>query len=221
MNWKITSLLLFLLTSLTGCFEIIEEIEFQSQTSGIFRYTINMSKSKENIKSAMLLDSFKGVRIPDRQLLSSRISAVRYAVKASKGISEVKLTEDFNDFIFRFECKFSSINDLNEAISKAVMTAAGLKKLPYIEFFTQNAGVFSRQSADPEKMQVAKRGKVSLPFKLPGATYTAIYRFTKEVSVSENSRYKLSKDKKAVMFRCNVEDLLSAPSLIENNIKTQ
>jgi uncharacterized protein YeeX (DUF496 family) len=51
-----------------------------------------------------------------------------------------------------------------------------------------------------------------------GASYTGIFRFQNEVAASSNSESKVAANKKAVMLKQNVLDIITNKKSIENKI---
>ena len=56
MNFK-TIFSLLLLFSFTSCFEIVEDISFKKDGSGVLKLILNLSQSKNEINTLMKLDS--------------------------------------------------------------------------------------------------------------------------------------------------------------------
>ena len=51
---------------LSACIEILDDIKFNADGSGTFKYTINLSSSKVKINSILALDSLDGKKVPSK-----------------------------------------------------------------------------------------------------------------------------------------------------------
>ena len=66
----------FILITLSSCIEIIDDISFNEDGSGTFKYNINLSSSKVKINSALALDSIDGKKVPSRLEIEAKIGDV-------------------------------------------------------------------------------------------------------------------------------------------------
>ena len=53
-----------LILLLTSCIEIIEDLKLNSDGSGTFKYSINLSQSKTKTSAILALDSLYGEKVP-------------------------------------------------------------------------------------------------------------------------------------------------------------
>lgn len=205
---------------LSSCFEIIEEIDLNSDGSGALTYTLNLSQSKTKINSIMLLDSLNGHKIPDKSLIRSKISEVLVKIKSAEGLSNVKSSQDFDNYIFTFSCNFKDAEALNKA-SEYIKESYNIKdpNLNSSDHFSYNTSskTFRRKGdykgkAEPKEMQGEEFAG------LDNAEFTAIYRFDQEVKSASNSNAKISPNNKAVMLKYKAMEVATGKKSIENTI---
>lgn len=212
-------LFLLLLPVLSGCVEIIDDLSLNSDGSGSFKYTINLSSSKVKVNSFLALDSLNGKKVPSIDDISSRADKIVDMLKARNGISNVSFSADYDNFIFKLSCDFTSLDHLQRAIREIVRSENGNKEIPELEHkwltFDENMLIRSipqitvskAKEINPEDRESLKTG-----------TYTSITRFEKEVARCENPGCVISKNKKAVMVRTDPYSLTQHPDLLDNTI---
>src|SRR4051812_29152600 len=113
---SISSLSVFLIFLLSGCFEIVEDVTIHKNGSGTFFYTINLSQSKTRIDGIMQLDSSDGYRMPQRMEIDENILKAKTTIEKSPGITNVITTSDWVNYIFTLKFDFNSVNNLNLAV---------------------------------------------------------------------------------------------------------
>ena len=108
-------LLLFivLIPFLSSCFEVIEEIAMKNDGTGDVVLTINLSQSKTKVASVMLLDSVQGYKVPSKQKIQQELNEAVAYLRKSEGISNVKSTSDFNNYIATISFSFKDVSWLN------------------------------------------------------------------------------------------------------------
>lgn len=205
---------------LSGCFEMVEEVTYKDASSGDYMLTMNCSKSKTRLKTLMTLDSFLGVKIPNQARINAYFNAAVNAIKKTEGITKVTSTRDFENFIFTVSFTFDKTEHLDKAINEAAKACTRKKTLPYFNVFGMSSTAFTRYQTPGDSM--AKRAKNNPNLKLlAGATVVSIYRFPKEVKSVSNSKAKISPNKKAVMLKQDIIDIISTPSIFTNTITFQ
>ncbi len=210
--------LLFLCTS---CFEIIEEVSFNKDGSGHVTLTMNLSKSKTKLNSMMLLDSVNNYKVPSKQEIKSHITQAIEKIKRIQGISNVKNSINFTEYIFTVSCDFTDVDALNTVISNfsTKKDATLIKKQKHFSF-DQSKNTFTRNyhydiSKEFKKTNMEDR-KV-----FETATMTTIYRFETPIISSQNATAKIAGSKKAIMLRVNAQDIIKNKNSIKNQIKLQ
>jgi hypothetical protein len=212
--------LLFLCFTLTlqSCFDIIEQVSLNTDGSGNFKLVLNMSRSKTKINSIMKMKTVNGHDVPTKDEIKQKIAGMEKVIKKTGGISNVKTSDDFDNFIATLTCSFSNVNSLNNAVKnigdKEKNTQPGIEK----NYEYDAAGkTFSRLNKfslkdEYQKLSAADREIFS------SATYTGIFRFQNEVASASNTECKIAANKKAVMLKQNALDIITNKKSIENKI---
>ncbi len=211
--------ILSLLISLTSCIEIIDDLSLNEDGSGTFKYNINLSSSKVKINSLLALDSLDGKRVPSLEEISEKFNNVVDLLRTKEGISEVTFSADYNNYIFKLKCDFSSLSALQNAIHEVIKSENGNKSLPELEetWLTFEEDKLVR-SIPQITVQKAKEINTEDRALLKNGSYTSITRFYKEVDQCENDRCVVSKNRMAVMLRTDPYSLTQNPNLLDNAI---
>ncbi len=205
----------------TSCFEIIEEVSFNKDGSGHVTLTMNLSKSKTRLNSMMLLDSVHNYKVPSKTEIKNQITQALQKVKQIDGISNVKNSSDFNEYIFTVSCDFTNVEALNTVISNfsTKKDAAIIKQQRHFSFnkaqntFTRNYHYNISKEFKKTNMEDRKVFET--------ATMTTIYRFKTPIISSKNPTAKISGSKKAIMLRVNAQDIIKNRNSIKNQIILQ
>ena len=201
---------------LSSCFEIIEEITINKDGSGNILLTLNFSRSKSNINSIMLLDSVNNYKVPSEQEIKTRIAGIKSQITNISGVSNVKTNSNFEDYIFNISCNFTNVSVLNKVITS-------FNKNKDIEInkqfsYNKNTKTFTRTynyDLQKEVQKIKKKDKEVLK----DASYTSIYRFQSPILSSKNKLAKISKSRKAIMLRVDVNEMVANKQNIKNTIK--
>jgi len=210
----------FLIPILSSCFEVVEEISMRNDGTGDVVLTINLSQSKTKVASVMLLDSVQGYKVPSKQKIQQELNEAVAYLKKSKGISNVKSTSDFNNYIATVSFSFKDVSDINN-ITKNILTQQKIKATNTSSYsFNKVTKTFLRkyQPVGTAKTEFNKlKSKDKAVFN--GATYTSIYRFESLVTSTSNPASNVSKSKKAVMLRSSIMDLINGKTNVSNQIQ--
>lgn len=215
-------LLLFivLIPFLSSCFEVIEEIAMKNDGTGDVVLTINLSQSKTKVASVMLLDSVQGYKVPSKQKIQQELNEAVAYLRKSEGISNVKSTSDFNNYIATISFSFKDVSNINN-ITKNVLAQQKIKATNTSSYtYNKTSKTFSRkyQAIGSAKTEFNKlKAKDKAVFN--GATYTSIYRFESVVTSSTNPASNVSKSKKAVMLKSSIMDLINGKINVSNSIQ--
>jgi hypothetical protein len=207
-----------LLFLLSGCFEIIEEVNINPDGSGTLVLTFNGNQSKDQLDKALTKDSIYNVKIPKRKDIDAAIQEVSNKLKSVKGISNVEITRDYNTYILVIKCSFANTTALNSAINNIWLLYD--KKTPtdrkYFSY-TQNTykRIFDHTLLKHAKAKLGAQERDILS----KSNYTCIYRFQTEIISSSNKQATLSKSKKAIILKNNILDIVTGNKSIENDIK--
>lgn len=218
LKWLLCLLSLPLLFS--SCFEIIEEINLQNDGSGEMILTINMSKSKTKIASIMLMDSINGYKVPGKPEIQREINWAVAELKKMPGISNVRSTTDFTNYIATIRFNFKEVSNVNH-ITKTILERQKIKASnPSSYAYDKSKATFSREykyysGTGTEYNKLKKEDKEV--FKT--ATYTSIFRFQSPISQYSNKLAKVSKSQKAIMQKCSMPDLIYGKVNVSHQIQ--
>lgn len=217
----ITFIFLSSLLLCSSCFEIVEEVSFNKDGSGHVVLTLNLSKSKTKLNSIMLLDSVNNYKVPTEKEIRIHIADAIKRVNQIKGISNLKNSINFNDFIFTVSCDFTDTEALNAVISNfsSRKDAALIKQNKHFNFdksknsFTRNYHYNLAREFKKTKMEDRKI--------FDTASFTTIYRFKSPISSSKNQTAKIAGSKKAIMLKVSAQDIIQNKNSIKNQIQLQ
>ncbi|GAA0893215.1 hypothetical protein GCM10009122_28940 [Fulvivirga kasyanovii] len=217
---KLSVLSIFvLLSTLTSCFDIIDEITVNADGSGDITLTANLSKSKTKLASIMLLDSVNGHKVPAREDIEHALNEAVNYLKNSEGISNVSKKADFDNYVFSISCQFKSVNNIDNLLQEITKN---LKFKPLLVSYDFNAvkKTFSKNyTYKPEAKAEYEKLKNDDKKVFDDASYTSIFRFENEVAASSNTAAKISKSKKAVMLRASALDVINGNINLTNKIQ--
>lgn len=214
----VTGLLFF-----TSCFDILEEINLNKDGSGSILVTLNMSKSKTKLASIMLLDSVNGYRVPSEDDMNEAIKDFVAHLEGREGISNIKKTKDFENYIFTIACDFAQIDNINGIFRELIrkQNKNGGTRFTTTNFsFNDETKTFQRNfTYDPSiKKSFASLNKEDQKI-FDEANYTCIYRFDDTVKSVTNKNAKIAPNKKAVMLRVEAMSFISGEKSIQNKIQ--
>jgi len=219
MKLLFVSLLVILFSTLSSCIEIIDDITVNNDGSGTFKYTVNLSSSKVKINSILSLDSLDGKKVPSISDISSKLSKLEDQLAEQEGISNLNFTSDYTNFIFKINCDFSSLKNLQAAVKEIALKENNGKAIPELDIewliFENNYLIRSIPHITIAKASQINKTDTDL---MKEGVYTSITRFENEVTESENKSARISKNKKAVMVRTNPYLLVQNPQLLDNTI---
>ena len=213
----VASLFLFVcLISLTGCFEIVEQLFLKTDGSGDFQMVLNLSKSRTRLNSIMKMKIINGHDVPSKEDIRYRLSEIEKTVSKTAGISNVKTSIDFDNFIASINCSFKNVAALNNAVKNIYLKENAGKKAPE-KIYEYNAGVFQRWNKYSFKDDYTKLSNADKEV-FATANYTAIFKFESAVSAASNKETRIAPSKKAVMLKLNTLDVITEKKSIENKI---
>ena len=197
----------------------MDELTIHDDGSGTLKYAINLSSSRVKVNSILALDSLDGKKVPSIDEIKTKVSLFKKTLSLQNGISNISISENYVDFIFKFECDFTSIDLLQEGLRKTFSITLNDKSILASDFswLFWDSKVLERSvpSIATNKLNGITENDLSL---LKTGTYTSITRFDRGVERFENPLSKLSKDKKALMLRTDTYSLKEKHSLLENTI---
>jgi len=208
---------------LTSCFEVLEEINLNTDGSGKMLVTFNLSKSKSKIASIMLLDSVNGYKVPSKNDISIALKEAKSHLKTINGISNINTTSDFDNYIFTISCDFSSTDNLDSVFKNLISKHNKKSKTNFnTTNFSFNAATnsfkrsFSYDNSIKRNFYKLKKEDREI---FEDANYTSIYRFEDDVKQVSNTSAKVSPNKKAVFLKVDLMSLILGEKDITNTIK--
>jgi hypothetical protein len=197
----------------------MDEFIIHDDGSGTLKYAINLSSSRVKVNSILALDSLDGKKVPSIDEIKAKVLLFKKTLTLQNGISAVNVSENYIDFIFKFECNFTNIDLLQEGLCKTFLIISNDDKISESEFswLSWDSKVLKRSipSIATDKLQRITKNDLVL---LKTGSYTSITRFDRGVERFENPLSKLSKDTKALMLRTDTYSLKEKHSLLENII---
>lgn len=216
---RIAYLLLFsCLFLLQGCFEIIETVFLKNDGSGNFQLVVNLSKSKTRLNSIIKMQTINGHNVPGKNEIRYRITEIEKTVAKTPGLSGVKTSVDFENYIATLSCNFGKVSQLNAAVKNVYDKENGkLKGVEKTYDYDAATNTFSRINKfsiqdDYKKLSNADKEVFAT------ANYTAIYKFEATVVGASNKGTQISPSKKATMLKQNALDIITEKKSVENKI---
>ena len=204
----------------SSCLEIIDDIKLNIDGSGTIKYTLNLSESKTKVNSILALDSLDGKKMPDLIKIKAKINEFEKLLRLEKGISNIHLEKDYENFMFKLSCDFKSISILQNSLKKVLNQISEENLTPKSNFnwLAWNEKKLEREIPEISKNQLKKVPKKDIE-KLRQGKYICITRFENEIISLSNPKAKLSKNKKAVMILASPHDILFKPNSFHNLIE--
>ena len=214
-------LMLFLpLLLLTSCFDIIDKVNVKTDGTGEYTVILNASKSKTRLASISKMETINGKKVPKKPEIESKINESARIFKATPGISNVKTSVDFDNYIIKLSCNFKKIENINAGLQQLKAKNILGKMIP-TQIYSQNLGKsFTRNKintfkTDYDKMSTADKEVFN------NAKYTSVLQFENAIKSQTNSSYLLSPNKKALKLEANVLDFILQKKQIQNTILFQ
>jgi len=217
MKKHLSIILLCLITS--SCLEILDDISFNIDGSGTFKYTVNLSSSQVKLNSILALDSIDGKKVPSINEIQEKIEVFAELLSAQEGISNVYIDTNYQQFIFKIQCDFSNVIDLQrgfESSLKETLTQLENEEIAY-DWITWDGQVMVRKVPDLDRWSLPSI-KTEDSELLKKGYYTSITRFENKVNYFENPAAKLSKNERAVMLRKSAFEVFNDHKVMDNII---
>jgi len=211
-----------ILMTLTGCFDVTEEVKMNADGSGELRLNIDLSQSKTNLAGYMETGEINGVEIPTEKDIKKEIAKLKKSLSKIKGISKVKIKSDFDEFIFEINANFANAKALNKAINTSVkrfnQTPFPIRKFKHFDI---SENQFSRlfEYTDERFTDEEYSGFSSVvKYLMESARIVSIYRFEQPIKKVSNKNANLSPSKKAVKLEGNIAEFATGKVSLENHI---
>ena len=169
----------------------------------------------------MLMDSINNYKVPSEADIRENMAKMVTEIKKIDGVKNVKHTMDFQEFIFSVTCDFRDVDVLNSVITH-FSTDSHKTEIENNKQFTYDPSskLFTRNyhyNLAQEIKKVRQRDREVLE----DASVTTIYRFESDITSVANKDSRVAGNKKAVMLRIDVPDMISNKKNIKNSITLQ
>ena len=210
--------LLIPLLFLTSCFDILDKVNVKADGSGEYTVILNASKSKTRLASISKMETINGKKVPKKAEIESKINEAAKVFRATSGISNVKTSIDFDNYIIKLSCNFKKIENINAGLEQLKAKNILGKMIPS-QIYNQSLEKksFTRNKTNTFKNDYDKMSKADKEI-FNGAKYISVLQFENTVKSQSNSSYLLSPNKKAVKFEANILDLILQKKQLQNNI---
>ncbi|MFY1048235.1 hypothetical protein [Chryseobacterium sp. GP-SGM7] len=214
--WQIFLLIsLFLLTS---CFDILDKVNVKADGSGEYSLILNASKSKTRLASISKMETINGKKVLKKAEIESKINEAAKIFKNVPGISNVKTSMDFDNYIIKLSCNFKKIENINAGLEQ-LKAKNILGKMVPTQIYSQNlsAKSFTRNKINTFKGDYDKLSKADKEV-FNDAKYTSILQFENAIKSQTNSAYSLAPNRKALKLDGNILDFILQKKQVQNNI---
>ena len=206
---------------LTSCFDILDKVNVKADGTGEYTIILNASKSKTRLASISKMETINGKKVPKKTEIENKINEAARIFKGTPGISNVKTSMDFDNYIIKLSCSFKKIENINAGLEK-LKAQKILGKMVPTQVYSQNLekktlirNKVNTFKADYDKMSKADKEVVT------DAKYTSIMKFETPVKSQSNTTYVLSPNKKALKLEADILDVILQKKQIQNTILFQ
>lgn len=203
---------------LTSCFDILDKINMKADGSGEYAIILNASKSKTRLASISKMETINGKKVPKKSEIQSKLNEAAAVFKTVPGISNVKTSADFDNYILKLSCNFKKIENINEGLEKLKAKNIIGKTIPS-KLYSYNIAskTFSKNKISSYKNDYDQLSKADKEI-FNSAKYTTILQFENTIKSQSNSTYQLSPNKKAAKLDGNILDFILQKKQINNTI---
>lgn len=204
--------------SLTSCFDILDKVNLNADGSGEYAIILNASKSKTRINSISKMETINGKKVPKKAEIQSQLNEAAAVFKTVPGISNVKTSADFDNYIIKLSCNFKKIENINDGLEKLKAKKILGKVIP-ANLYGNNiaAKTFTKNKINTFKNDYEKLSKADQEV-FSSAKYTNVLQFEKAIKSQTNASYQISPNKKAVKLDGNLLDFILQKKQIHNTI---
>lgn len=204
----------------TSCFEVIEDVSIGKNGAGNMKLTVNFSQSRTRLAAIMLMDSINGYKVPGKQEIQREMEKTVAQLEKMRGISNVKNTLDFTNFIATISFSFTDAEDINN-LTRTILEQYKVKGTnAAIYRYNKEKASFSREysySSNIREQYNQLSGRDKEIFR--AASYVSIFRFENTITGYSNKQARLSQNQLAIMQRCPVLDLINGNINISNQVQ--
>ncbi len=164
------------------------------------------------------METINGKKVPKKSEIESKVTQAASVFKNVAGISNVKTSLDFDNFIIKLSCNFKKIENINARLEQLKAKNILGKSIP-TQLYKQNVAgkTFVRNNIGSYKNDYDKLSKADKEV-FSDATYTSILQFENVIKSQTNHSYTVSPNKKAVKLSGNILDFILQKKQIQNTI---
>lgn len=214
--------LLFIpLLLLTSCFDILDKVNVKADGSGEYTIVLNASKSKTRLASISKMETINGKKVPKKPEIEAKINEAARIFKATPGISNVKTSMDFDNYIIKLSCNFKKIENINAGLEQLKAKNIVGKMIP-TQIYSQSTEkkIFNRNKVNTFKSDYDKMSQADKEV-FNDARYISVLQFENTIKSQSNNSYLLSPNKKALKMEANILDLILQKKQLQNTILFQ
>ena len=214
-------LLVLPLLFLTSCFDILDKVNVKADGSGEYSLILNASKSKTRLASISKMETVNGKKVPKKSEIEAKINEAARIFKTVPGISNVKTSMDFDNYIIKLSCNFKKIEDVNSGLEQLKAKNIVGKMIPTnIYSHSPTKKTFSRNKINTFKSDYDKLSSADKEV-FNNAKYTSVLQFENTVKSQSNASYQLSPNRKAMKLEGNILDFILQRKQTQNTILFQ
>jgi AAA+ ATPase superfamily predicted ATPase len=164
------------------------------------------------------MKTINGHDVPSKEEIKNKTADIEKTISRTAGISNVKTTVDFDNYIIGITCNFNKVTQINDAV-KNIYLKENPKGKASEKIYDYNAvgNLFTRLNLFSFKDEYKKLSNADKEV-FATANYTSILKFEGTVMQASNKETKISPSKKAVMLKLNALDIITEKKSIENKI---
>ena len=208
---------LILSITLTSCFDLIEEVNFNSDGSGEFSYELNLGKYKFALDKMIKMDSIGRFKIPSKENISQDLKKLEAELNKIDGVTNAQCLANFDYYIFTIKGNFKNVWALNQAYT-TVYNFKRKEKIAFIEAYQYDSKTFSRLEKEP-KSNIFTRNPFLKEADFSKGKVMIVTRFKQLVQEVSNSNTLISKNGMAILTKCSASQLLNNPTRINCRVK--
>jgi len=187
--------------------------------SGEYSLILNASKSKTRLESLSKMETVNGRKVPKKKEIETKVNEAAAAFRSVAGISNVKTTMDFNNYIIKLSCNFQKIENINQGLEKLKAKNIIGKMVPTQLYSNNISGkTFTKNKINTFKNEYEKLSKADKEV-FTNAKYTSVLQFDKTIHSQTNNTYQVSPNKKAVKQDGSILDFILQKKQIHNAIR--
>ncbi|MCU7617644.1 hypothetical protein NZ698_10585 [Chryseobacterium sp. PBS4-4] len=206
---------------LTSCFDILDKVNVKADGSGEYSLILNASKSKTRLASISKMETINGKKVPKKAEIEAKINEATRIFKSVPGISNVKTSMDFDNYIIKLSCNFSKIENINTGLEQLKAKNILGKMIP-TQIYNNNPSkkTFTRNKINTFKSDYDKLSTADKEV-FTNAKYVSVLQFENVVKSQSNNAYQLSPNKKAMKLEGNILDFILQKKQTQNTILFQ